>query len=129
MNSTIQVTSLQLWGAFAFGAVIGWYLYFINRYRKDSVALADLVTVVSAIGGGAVLALFPAGTSLFGAYGVGLAAGFFLYFAVLCVLVWVSPDFDREWFLDGRHKELHAGQIIAGADPTVRPMGGAVHVP
>ena len=45
-------------GAFAFGLVIGWFTYFVNRYRKE-VALADVATIIGAIGGGAVLALFP----------------------------------------------------------------------
>src|SRR5689334_17685344 len=95
---------LQLWGAGCFGALIGWYVYYINRYRKSDVQLGDLVTVIGVIGGSAVLALFPAGSDLFGAYGVGLAVGFFAYFLTLIVLVGVSPNFDVDWFLDGRRK-------------------------
>ncbi|MGQ0520832.1 MAG: hypothetical protein ACT4PX_06760, partial [Actinomycetota bacterium] len=79
-------SSLQRWGAFSFGLVLGWFLYFLNRYRKE-ISLADLTTVLGAVGGGAILALFPAKTDLFGAYGVGLAAGFFGYFLVLMALV------------------------------------------
>jgi uncharacterized BrkB/YihY/UPF0761 family membrane protein len=95
---------LQLVGAAFFGALIGWYVYYINRYRKSDVQLGDLVTVIGVIGGGAVLALFPAGTDLFGAYGVGLGIGFFTYFLVLIVLVGVSPNFDVDWLLDGRRR-------------------------
>ena len=95
---------LQLWGAGCFGALIGWYVYYINRYRKSDVQLGDLVTVIGVIGGSAVLALFPAASDLFGAYGVGLAVGFFAYFLTLIVLVGVSPNFDVDWFLDGRRK-------------------------
>lgn len=124
MNATAQATNLQLAGAFAFGAVIGWYLYFVNRYRKDGVALADIVTALSAIGGGAVLALFPAGTDLFGAYGIGVAFGFFLYFVVLCVMVRSSPNFDRDWFLDGRRTKPRDDQTVAGVDTTAHPMAG-----
>jgi len=114
---------VQLLGAGAFGAVVGWYLYYINRYRKGDVQLADLVTVIGAVGGGAVLALFPAKTALFGAYGIGLFSGFFGYFLVLLVLVKISPSFSIDWFLDGRRRKLADGEFIpADAASTVRPM-------
>ena len=89
------------WGAFFFGTVIGWFTYFVNRYRTN-VALGDVATVIGAVGGGAVLALFPEGTDLFGAYGIGLAVGFFGYFVVLLVMVLCSKDHKVSWFLEGR---------------------------
>jgi len=95
---------IQLLGAGGFGALIGWYLYYINRHRKADVQLSDLVTLVGILGGGAILSLFPARTDLFGAYGIGLFAGFFSYFLVLIVLVALSPNFDVDYFLDGRRK-------------------------
>ena len=95
---------LQLIGACCFGILIGWYLYYINRYRKDDIKLSDLVTLIGAIGGGAILALFPASSDLFGAYGIGLALGFFGYYMALLSYVAHSPNFDVDWFLDGRRK-------------------------
>jgi hypothetical protein len=59
----------ELLGAAAFGFVLGWNVYFIDRYRTDQIALSNLASLVGVIGGAAVLALFPAGTRLFGAYG------------------------------------------------------------
>ena len=116
---------IQLLGAGCFGAVIGWYLFFLNRYRAGEVVLGDLVTVIGAVGGGAILALFPAKSDLFGAYGIGLAIGFFGYFLVLVVLVVRSPSFGVEWFLDGRRKQPAADEVIpAGTAGTVRPMEG-----
>jgi len=106
LEPTQSATTLQLWGAGAFGGLIGWMVYYINRYRKADVQLSDLVTLIGIIGGGAILALFPAKTDLFGAYGIGLAAGFFLYFLVLIFLVGVSPNFTADFFLDGRRKKL-----------------------
>ncbi len=102
--SESQIQVIQLLGAGGFGLIIGWYVYMINRYRKGDVQLSDLVTLIGAIGGTAVLALFPAGSSLFGAYGIGLAVGFFLYFLVLIILVAKSPNFNVDWFLDGRRR-------------------------
>jgi hypothetical protein len=112
---------LQLWGAFAFGLVIGWFTYFVNRYRTGEVQLSDVLTLVGAIGGGAVLTLFQEGTDLFGAYGIGLAVGFFSYLLVLIVLVARSPNFTGEWFLDGRRKTVEQGWT--GGDGSGRAMG------
>jgi hypothetical protein len=121
--STQAVSTIQLIGAGCFGAIIGWYVYYINRYRKSDVQLSDLVTVIGAIGGGAVLALFPAGTDMFGAYGIGLAVGFFGYFVVLVILVNVSPNFDVDWFLDNRKKLPDGTVIVPQADQTgQKPM-------
>ena len=98
-------TTLQLLGAGGIGAIIGWYVYYINRYRKGDVQLTDLVTLIGILGGGSILAIFPAKTDLFGAYGIGLFAGFFGYFIVLLILVAISPNFTIDWFLDGRRKK------------------------
>jgi hypothetical protein len=78
---------IGLVGAAAFGALIGWYVYYINRYRKSDVQFSDLTTVIGILGGAAVLNLFPSQTSLFGAYGIGLFVGFFGYFASLLLLI------------------------------------------
>jgi len=124
MEATPSATSLQLWGAGAFGLLIGWLVYYINRYRKADVQLSDLVTLMGIIGGGAVLALFPAKTDLFGAYGIGLAAGFFLYFVVLIFLVGTSSNFTIDFFLDGRRKKPTGEFYIPDQiQDTVRPMG------
>lgn len=114
-------STLQLIGAACFGAIIGWYVYYINRYRKGDVQLSDLVTVIGVIGGSAVLKLFPADTNLFGAYGIGLAIGFFGYFLVLIVLVGISKNFDADWFLDGRRK-MPDGQILVPEGTGGKPM-------
>lgn len=96
---------IQLLGAGGFGCLIGWYIYYINRYRTDDVQLSDLVTLIGAIGGSAVLKLFEQETDLFGAYGIGLFLGFFGYFLVLVFWVGRSPNFTADWFLDGRRKK------------------------
>ncbi|MEJ2345265.1 MAG: hypothetical protein P8076_11285 [Gammaproteobacteria bacterium] len=120
---------MEEFGAFCFGAVLGWYVYFVNRYRTDAVKLSDLTTVLGVIGGAGVLRLFGAGegaeaaSSLFGAYGIGLAVGFFGYFALLVYFVLRSDQFTLEWFLDGRRKKLPARfEIPGGTAVTTHPM-------
>jgi hypothetical protein len=118
-----EATDLQLWGAFCFGVVIGWFLYSINRYRTEEVKLADVVTLIGALGGAAVLDVFPPSSDLFGAYGIGLAVGFFGYFLVLLVMVLISKSHTISWFIDGRSKQLEPHEAIpAGMAATSRPM-------
>jgi len=124
MNETQAASTIQILGAMGFGAILGWYVYYINRYRKTDVQLGDLVTLVGVLGGGAILTLFPASTDLFGAYGIGLFAGFFGYFVALIILVGISQNFDADWFLDGRRKKPVEPFYIPGdQDSGGRPMG------
>lgn len=124
-----DASTLQLLGAGGFGFLLGWYVYYVNRHRRDEVKLGDIVTLVGVIGGGAVLTLFPEQTDLFGAYGIGLFLGFFGYFAFLLLLVKQS-SFTLEWFLDGRRPDLPHGMV---AKPPDEPMpmedggGGAIN--
>jgi hypothetical protein len=118
-DATVGASGLQLIGAFFFGVVVGWFTYFVNRHRTEEVKLADVASLVAAIGGGAVLALFPAGTDLFGAYGLGLAVGFFAYLLVLVVLVATQSGkgWTFEYFLDGRAPKLPAQQQQSPGHP------------
>lgn len=112
----------QIAGAIGFGAIIGWFVYYINRYRTGDVSFADITTVVGAIGGASVLALFPQGSNLFAGYGIGLFFGFFGYFLVLQGQVKRSENFDVDWFIDGRRKTLDDDQFI----PDNRLSGGGI---
>ena len=110
-------------GALAFGLVLGWNVYFVNRYRRGDISFGDLVTLLSVVGGAAVLSLFPSNTDLFGAYGVGLGLGFFTYYAALLAMVKSSPNFDSDWFLDGRRRNPAEGfGYGTDARPTLTPM-------
>ena len=73
-------------GALCFGLVIGWITYRTLRRKEGASALADISTVIGAVGGAAVTALFKSGP-LFGMYCIGLAVGFFLYF-IIGLAVW-----------------------------------------
>jgi len=126
MNESVSATPIQFLGAAGFGAILGWYLYFINRYRRSDVKLADLATVIGVLGGGAIMAIFPARTDLFGAYGVGLFVGFFSYFLVLVRLVSVSRNFDADWFLDGRRRRPEEPYYVPDEIVTQRYPGMAM---
>jgi uncharacterized membrane protein YeaQ/YmgE (transglycosylase-associated protein family) len=65
-------------GAICFGVVIGWITYRTLRRSSQAVRLSDLATVIGAVGGGAVTAIFD-NQDLFGCYTIGLAGGFFAY--------------------------------------------------
>jgi hypothetical protein len=128
---------MAIWGAFAFGVVLGWFTYFTNRYRKGEVQFTDLATLLGVIGGGAVTALFgDAKTTLFGAYGLGLAVGFFAYFLTLVVLVRRSKGvFTMAWFLDGRRRRLGDDEEIpedsrgSGVAMSLLPLAAAQPAP
>ena len=68
-------------GSVLFGVVIGWITYRTLVRRAGAVDLSDIATVIGAVGGGAVLAMFD-DDHLFGLYAIGLAIGFFSYLAL-----------------------------------------------
>lgn len=111
MDTSQAASTLQLLGAGAFGALIGWQVYFVNRYRTDKIELKDLGALLAILAGSGIIAIFPQRTDLFGAYGIGLFAGFFLYFLMLVAFVAKSENFDWDWFLDGRRKTARTGEI------------------
>lgn len=124
-----DASSLQLYGAGAFGAIIGWYVYYINRHRREEVTSSDLVSVIGVLGGTAILNLFEAKTDLFGAYGVGLAIGFFSYFVIMVLLVAISKNFTADYFLDGRRKKMANDEYIPSRDEQATGVGGAMGLP
>ncbi|AGZ42941.1 hypothetical protein [Actinoplanes friuliensis] len=118
--------TLLEWGAFAFGAVIGWNTYFVNRHR-DVVKIADLLSIIGALGGAAVLSLFPEQTVMFALYGIGLAAGFFGYFLLLVIFILInrSKGWSMAYFLDGRRPALGTDEKTDGSFPMVSGDSGS----
>lgn len=72
-------------GAGLFGVVMGWMTHRILA-RKEKGDWSDLATVIATVGGGAILALFPAQTTSFAAYAIGLFVGFFAYFTAFLLM-------------------------------------------
>jgi hypothetical protein len=110
--------TLELWGATAFGVVVGWITYRTLRRTKAS-GLGDLVTVIGAVGGAAVTSLFPAGSEAFGCYGIGLAAGFFFYLLVSLLIARRTANWSavEEWL--GEPMSHGSGQVPGGKAPAL----------
>jgi hypothetical protein len=122
MEQGTTVTWVQLLGAAGFGALIGWFVYYINRYRKGDVQFSDLTTVIGILGGAVVLSLFKAESDLFGAYGIGLFLGFFGYFASMLLLIRSSDNFNSDFLLDGRRKLVDGSGYYIPTDFERPPM-------
>lgn len=85
-----------VWGSLCFGAVIGWITYHTLRRNARQRTLSDVMVVLAALVGPAILTVFPAPSAdtrqtMFGYYGIGLACGFFLYYILFLVLAWTAP--------------------------------------
>jgi hypothetical protein len=78
--------TLNFWGAFCFGIVIGWITYRTLRRNQAQSGLSDIATVIGAIGGAAITGIWKPGTGSFGGYCIGLLIGFFLYLIVSIIL-------------------------------------------
>lgn len=84
-------------GALCFGLVVGWVTYRTLRRKEGMSNLSDISTVIGAVGGAAVTALFKSGP-LFAMYCIGLAIGFFAYF-IIGLAVW-GKDAAGPWMGD-----------------------------
>jgi hypothetical protein len=72
---------MEIAGAVCFGVVIGWITYRTVRRKEGPVGVSDIAGVIAAVGGAAVTTLFD-DANVFGAYCIGLAAGFFGYLVI-----------------------------------------------
>jgi hypothetical protein len=75
-------------GAFWFGLVIGYVTYRTLQHTKDA-GISDIASVIAAVGGAAIVTLFPVDSSRFDYYSIGLAVGFFLY---LLLSMWLGKN-------------------------------------
>ena len=87
---------VEVLGALCFGVVIGWVTYRTLRKQGETVALSNIATVIGAVGGAAVTALFKT-PDMFSWYCIGLAGGFFAY--LILAVTWFK---DVAWLGDGR---------------------------
>jgi hypothetical protein len=83
-------------GAFCFGLVIGWITYRTVR-RTKTTGLSDIASVIGAVGGAAVVSLFPQETDAFNAYCIGLAIGFFAYLIVAGLIEYLGGSKIGRW--------------------------------
>jgi uncharacterized membrane protein YgaE (UPF0421/DUF939 family) len=79
-------------GAFCFGVVIGFVTYRTLTHTKTT-GISDIASVIGAVGGATIVALFPTAGGSFDYYAIGLAIGFFFYFLVFQFVAWKKgPD-------------------------------------
>jgi ABC-type Co2+ transport system permease subunit len=69
---------IEIVGASCFGLVVGWVTYRTLRRTGETVALSNIASVIAAVGGATVTALFES-KELFAWYCIGLTTGFFAY--------------------------------------------------
>lgn len=83
---TVAASPLYLFGAGAFGIVVGFITY-RTLVRAQTTGVADLATVIGAIGGGTITTLFgPADGSGFAVYSICLLPGMALYLVLSLAL-------------------------------------------
>lgn len=68
-------------GVLLFGLILGWMAYRTLRLKAGTGVFADIVAVVGALLGAAIIAVFRSDV-LFGLYSIGLALGFFAYVGI-----------------------------------------------
>jgi hypothetical protein len=93
---TGSAMSEQGMAAFLFGVVIGWVTYYTLAHSRSH-GPQDIAAVIGAVGGAAVLALFPAQSSLFSGYSIGLAVGFFVYWAIMFSVPFLAFGWKEGW--------------------------------
>ena len=86
-------------GPFWFGLVIGYVTYRTLKHKKDA-GISDIASVIAAVGGATVVALFPVAEGRFNDYAVGLALGFFLFLVVFQLIAWIVGAERAPQFLD-----------------------------
>ncbi len=71
------------WGAAMLGFVLGGCLSLINFHRnKEGYALADLGIIAGTLMSGGIMVFFDHNARLLGSYGVGIGAGFIVFFVI-----------------------------------------------
>jgi hypothetical protein len=127
---TAQPSVLVQAGACCFGIVIGYVTYRTLARSTDRAAISDLAAVVGAVGGAVITGLFPAGSTLFAWYSIGLLGGMAAFFVIfgrlngkkkLAAMMAGEPDVVSAREVNrsepggtGRHESL---QAPAGWDP------------
>ena len=81
-------------GSFFFGLLFGWIFYRTLRLNAGVSGLAEIASIIGALGGAAVLALFKSDV-LFGWYATGLLIGFVAY--LLLDLLLYGPQQVLPW--------------------------------
>jgi hypothetical protein len=82
--------SMVEWGILCTGLVFGFLLFYAVR-RTPKFNVESLSTVAGALGGATVIGWLGKSEGWVGPYGIGLALGFFVYFAWATLLIVCCP--------------------------------------
>ena len=94
MNEMVQLW-LPIIGASFFGAVVGWLAHNVFQ-RAELLNVSWLASMIGVVGGGAVTALFPQGSLMFGAYCVGLGIAFFARVVIFPITTAINEEMELE---------------------------------
>ena len=86
-NAAEEAFAIDLWGAGALGLVLGWVLYFSIRGKAGQISVTEFAAIVAAVVGGTVTGTITGDPKMLGAYGLGLAAGFFALLILTALFV------------------------------------------
>ncbi len=102
-------TAFTYLGAFCFGTVIGWITKDVLTRAKE-IGISHLAAIIGAVGGAAVTAIFKT-ESLFAAYCVGLAAGFFMHVLLTQPELYEEPKRRRKPVVPKEAVEKKANEV------------------
>jgi hypothetical protein len=87
--------SIPLFGAGAFGMVLGWMAYHVFK-RAEKLDVTWLGSIISVLLGGAISVLFKNKEVMFGSYTLGLAFGFFLAVFFIPIASAIGDEMERD---------------------------------
>ena len=95
MNEEQLLKYIPLIGASSFGAVVGWLAH--NVFQKaELLNVSWFASMIGVIGGGAVTAIFPQGSLMFGTYCIGLFISFFTRVIILPIIKAINEEKARD---------------------------------
>jgi hypothetical protein len=101
--------SVLLWipiiGASFFGAVVGWLAHNVFQ-RAELLNVSWLASIIGVVGGGAVMAIFPERSPMFGAYCIGLGFSFFARVLTYPITKAISDEMELEKLKETKRQQV-----------------------
>ena len=104
MNEMVQFW-IPIIGASFFGAVVGWLAHNVFQ-RAELLNVSWLASMIGVVGGGAVTALFPQGSLMFGAYCIGLGFSFFARVLTVPITKALAEEMELEKLKETKRQQI-----------------------